>query len=62
MVSNLIDNAAQHTAAGSSRSTPGYGLGLPLVAAIARLHGIALSLLDNDPGLRVELHFAGELS
>lgn len=41
----------------SSRSTPGAGLGLSLVAAVAELHESRLELLDNDPGLRVELIF-----
>src|SRR5689334_8242392 len=41
-----------------SRSTPGSGLGLASVAAIARLHGIGLELADNGPGLRVTLRFA----
>jgi signal transduction histidine kinase len=41
----------------SSRSTPGNGLGLSLVAAIARLHDAALRLDDNAPGLRVTLRF-----
>lgn len=41
----------------SSRSTPGSGLGLSLVAAVADLHQACLELLDNSPGLRVELHF-----
>jgi signal transduction histidine kinase len=36
----------------ASRSTPGTGLGLSLVAAIARLHGGTLTLEDNLPGLR----------
>jgi signal transduction histidine kinase len=36
----------------ASRSTPGTGLGLSLVAAIARLHGGKLTLEDNLPGLR----------
>lgn len=40
-----------------SRSTPGSGLGLSLVAAVARLHGAKLDLTDNKPGLRVELRF-----
>lgn len=41
----------------SSRSTPGSGLGLSLVAAVAKLHGAALTLDDNGPGLRVRLVF-----
>ncbi len=41
----------------ASRSTPGSGLGLALVAAIARLHGAALELGDNNPGLAVTLTF-----
>jgi len=39
----------------SSRSTPGSGLGLSLVAAVAELHGGELNLLDNSPGLRAEI-------
>jgi signal transduction histidine kinase len=39
------------------RSTPGSGLGLSLVAAIAELHGAAVELKDNAPGLRVEVAF-----
>ena len=38
----------------SSRRTPGTGLGLSLVAAIAELHGGRIELIDNQPGLRVE--------
>ncbi|MDX2157534.1 MAG: HAMP domain-containing sensor histidine kinase [Hyphomicrobiaceae bacterium] len=38
-----------------SRSEPGTGLGLSLVAAVARLHGGAVRLEDNQPGLRVVL-------
>jgi signal transduction histidine kinase len=40
-----------------SRSTPGSGLGLSLVAAIARLHNATLTLAGNEPGLRVCLLF-----
>jgi hypothetical protein len=39
----------------ASRNTPGSGLGLSLVAAVARLHGGVIELADNDPGLRVTL-------
>jgi signal transduction histidine kinase len=37
----------------ASRGTPGVGLGLSLVQAVAKLHGSALELRDNAPGLRV---------
>jgi signal transduction histidine kinase len=40
-----------------SRSMPGNGLGLSLVAAVARLHGASIKLIDNAPGLRVDLRF-----
>jgi signal transduction histidine kinase len=39
----------------ASRSEPGSGLGLSLVAAVARLHGGSLKLEDNAPGLKVIL-------
>jgi signal transduction histidine kinase len=39
----------------ASGGKPGVGLGLSLVAAIARLHGGALELSDNRPGLRAGL-------
>lgn len=39
----------------SSRSTPGSGLGLSLVAAVVRLHRATIRLEDNKPGLRVVL-------
>jgi signal transduction histidine kinase len=37
----------------SSRTLPGTGLGLSLVAAVARLHQGTVRLEDNAPGLRV---------
>jgi len=40
-----------------SRYTPGNGLGLSLAAAVAHLHGADIALLDNAPGLVVELRF-----
>jgi hypothetical protein len=35
----------------ASRGTPGVGLGLSLVSAVARLHNGALEFADNQPGL-----------
>jgi signal transduction histidine kinase len=40
-----------------SRRTPGNGLGLSLVAAVARLHGAALEMRDNAPGLAIRVVF-----
>jgi signal transduction histidine kinase len=40
-----------------SRRMPGNGLGLSLVAAVARLHGARIEMLDNAPGLQFRLHF-----
>lgn len=40
-----------------ARSTHGNGLGLAMVAAVAKLHNAALTLEDNDPGLRIRLSF-----
>lgn len=39
----------------ASRGTPGVGLGLSLVEAIAKLHGGSLTLSDNQPGLRARM-------
>jgi signal transduction histidine kinase len=39
----------------TSRGTPGVGLGLSLVQAIAKLHDGALELADNHPGLRAQM-------
>ncbi len=41
-----------------SRNTPGSGLGLSLVNAVARLHGGDIRLEDNHPGLRVVISLA----
>lgn len=38
-----------------SRSSPGSGLGLSLVRAVADLHGARLELGDNQPGLRASM-------
>jgi hypothetical protein len=40
-----------------SRNSPGTGLGLSLVAAVARLHDARLTLSDNAPGLKAVLLF-----
>lgn len=40
-----------------SRTSPGSGLGLSLVAAVAKSHALDLKLEDNTPGLRVTLRF-----
>jgi signal transduction histidine kinase len=40
-----------------SRRTPGNGLGLSLVAAVARLHGASIEMVDNAPGLKFGLRF-----
>jgi signal transduction histidine kinase len=41
----------------ASRSTSGSGLGLSLVAAVAKYHNATLELGDNVPGLAVTLRF-----
>jgi signal transduction histidine kinase len=41
----------------ASRTKPGAGLGLSLVAAVAKLHEATLSLSENHPGLQVALCF-----
>jgi signal transduction histidine kinase len=44
----------------ASRKSPGTGLGLALVAAIADLHGLNCRASDNRPGLRVTISTAVE--
>jgi len=39
----------------AARSTPGSGLGLALVRAVAGLHGMTIALEDAAPGLRVRV-------
>ena len=49
----------------SSRHTVGNGLGLSLVAAVAKLHDAQIEMLDNAPGLVFQLWFqrsAGDLA
>lgn len=41
----------------NSRTTPGSGLGLSLVRAIADLHGASIALEDRHPGLAVVVSF-----
>ena len=40
-----------------SRSTPGSGLGLSLVRAVADLHAISLEVLNAHPGLQIVIKF-----
>lgn len=51
---------ARFTRLEESRSTPGHGLGLSLVAAIARAHGGTATLHDNYPGAKVMVTLSGE--
>jgi hypothetical protein len=46
----------------ASRGTPGVGLGLSLVQAVAKLHGSALELSNLRPGLQVILTLPGTSS
>jgi signal transduction histidine kinase len=48
----------------ASRGTPGVGLGLSLVQAVAKLHGSTLELSDQNPGLRaaVTIHLDARAS
>jgi signal transduction histidine kinase len=44
------------------RNTSGNGLGLSVVAAVARLHGARIEMLDNAPGLKLRLRFPAPAS
>jgi len=46
----------------SSRSTPGSGLGLSLVSAVAKMHQAELELSNNAPGLKACLIFPARTS
>jgi signal transduction histidine kinase len=46
---------------GTNRTTPGNGLGLSLVRAVAWLHNTKLELADAHPGLSVSLQFPFDL-
>lgn len=41
----------------NERNSPGNGLGLSLVQAVVRLHSARLEMSDNEPGLKVAIHF-----
>jgi signal transduction histidine kinase len=45
----------------ASRNSPGTGLGLSLVAAVARLHDAKFLLEDNAPGLRAIIRFPRQI-
>ena len=44
----------------ASRTTPGNGLGLSLVSAVAGLHRAMVVVLDNEPGLTIQIEFPRE--
>ena len=46
----------------NERNSPGNGLGLSLVKAVTRLHNAVLSMDDNNPGLKITMHFAKQNS
>ena len=46
----------------ASRNSPGSGLGLSLVAAVANLHSARIEMADNAPGLRITLTFPLSIS
>jgi signal transduction histidine kinase len=53
VVKRFYRNAVHH-------SVPGHGLGLSLVSAVARMHGLELSFADNTPtGARVRIAAIG---
>jgi signal transduction histidine kinase len=59
-----IDVLSRFVRLDESRGMPGVGIGLSIVAAVARVHRATLDLQDNGPGLRVVVRFpaAGALT
>jgi signal transduction histidine kinase len=55
---DLAKAANRFFRADPSRGSPGVGLGLALVSAVAKLHGGTLVLSDNTPGLRATIRIA----
>jgi len=47
------------SAGAQAHTTAGHGLGLSLVAAIARMHGADFEIGDNQPGCKMLLRFRG---
>jgi signal transduction histidine kinase len=47
------------SAGAQAHMTAGHGLGLSLVAAIARMHGADFEIGDNQPGCKMLLRFTG---
>ena len=46
----------------ASAKSPGHGLGLSIAESIANLHGLKLTVEDNNPGARFELRSAAPAS
>jgi signal transduction histidine kinase len=57
--SRVEDSRRPRSAKGGdwSRSSPGNGLGLSLVASVAQLHCARIEMQDNRPGLKIQLQF-----
>ena len=54
---NVATSSSAFIGSSAAAETPGNGLGLSLVAAVARLHGADIEMLDNAPGLKFQLRF-----
>ncbi len=55
---NTSTSSSAFTGSNTAATRPGNGLGLSLVAAVARLHGARIEMLDNSPGLKFRLWFS----